>query len=76
MNHDTEAEHILAMFNSLDISSATKTGDVRLSMSIGIAVFPGHGNIADDLISSAHELPLAGRERGGNIILFPEDIKA
>ena len=71
-----EAGKILTMFNALDISSATKTDDVHLSMSIGIAVFPGHGDIADDLISNAHELPLAGRERGGNIILFPEDLKA
>jgi len=71
-----EAEKILSMFNVLDISSATKTDEVHLSMSIGVAVFPGHGDIADDLISSAHELPLAGREKGGNIILFPEDIKA
>lgn len=70
----SEAGKILAMFNGLDISPATKTDSVQLSMSIGVAVFPGHGDIADDIISKAHELPLAGRERGGNIILFPEDI--
>lgn len=70
-----EAESILVMFNNLDISTATKTGDVKLSMSIGIAVFPGHADISDDLILLAHELPLAGRARGGNVILFPEDVK-
>jgi diguanylate cyclase (GGDEF)-like protein len=71
-----EARKILAMFNTLDISKATKTDEVFLSMSIGVAVFPGHGDVADDLISNAHALPLVGRDRGGNIILFPEDTKA
>jgi hypothetical protein len=32
-----------------------------------------HADIADELIARAHELPLVGRERGGNQILFPED---
>jgi diguanylate cyclase (GGDEF)-like protein len=72
----SEAEKILAMFNSLDISEAVKTGDVKLSMSIGVAVFPGHADISEELILLAHELPLAGRAKGGNVILFPEDIKS
>lgn len=68
------ASEIMKMFNMLDISSATKSKDVFLSMSIGAAVYPDHADVADDLISKAHELPLAGRERGGNVILFPEDL--
>ncbi len=71
-----EAGLILRMFNMLDISEATGSDDVRLSMSIGIAVFPGDADISDELISLAHELPLIGRARGGNMILFPEEIKA
>lgn len=67
------AEEILHMFNALDISGATGSKDVFLSMSIGVAVYPDHANIAEELILKAHELPLAGRERGGNLILFPED---
>lgn len=70
-----EAQKILSMFNNLDISGATKTNDVYLSMSIGIAIFPGHADTSDELISITHELPLAGRARGGNVILFPEDVK-
>ena len=70
-----EALAILKMFNELDISGATNASDVFLSMSIGAAVFPEHADIADDLISKAHELPLVGRERGGNLILFPEDLQ-
>jgi len=71
-----EAGQILWMFNNLDISDAVKTGDVQLSMSIGIAVFPGHADVSDELILLAHELPLAGRAKGGNVILFPEDVEA
>jgi len=77
-NHDKkmaleEAEKILQMFNTLDISSATGSKDVFLSMSIGIAVYPDHANIPEELILQAHELPLVGRSRGGNMILFPAD---
>jgi diguanylate cyclase len=66
------AEQIRSMFNALDISSATGT-PVTLSVSIGIAVYPDHGETAEPLIAAAHELPLVGRSRGGNLILFPED---
>ncbi len=69
----SEAGRVLEMFNRLDISSATGTNDVFLSMSIGIAVYPDHANFSDELIQKAHDLPLVGRSRGGNLILFPED---
>ncbi len=69
-----KAEAILKMFNELDISTATGDKTVFLSMSIGAALFPEHADIADDLILKAHDIPLVGRERGGNIILFPEDL--
>jgi diguanylate cyclase (GGDEF)-like protein len=69
-----KAEAILKMFNELDISTATGDKTVFLSMSIGAALFPEHADIADDLILKAHDIPLVGRERGGNMILFPEDI--
>ena len=71
-----EAELILEMMNNLDISEAIKTDNVKLSMSFGIAVYPDHAGISDELILKAHELPLIGRARGGNIILFPEDVTA
>lgn len=70
-----EARAIMKMFNTLDISSATKTNDIFLSMSIGAGVFPDHADVADELILKVHELPLAGRAMGGNTILFPEDVQ-
>jgi len=70
-----KAEEIREAFNSLDIRSVTGGTAVTVTVSIGIAVWPEHGQNAVDIISAAHALPLVGRERGGNFILFPEDAK-
>ncbi len=67
------AASLRSMMNSLDLSEITGGKDFRLSVSIGIAVFPDHADNAEELIAKAHELPLIGRARGGNVILFPED---
>jgi hemerythrin len=67
------AAGIREMLNGLDLSAITGRSPFTLSASTGIAVFPDHGQSAPELIAKAHELPLIGRERGGNKILFPED---
>jgi len=67
------AQGIKGMFNALNLSAMTEGSPFSLSVSIGIAVFPDHAKTAEELIAAAHELPLLGRERGGNKILFPED---
>ena len=67
------AEGIKTFLNNLDLSAMTEGSLFNLSVSIGIAVFPDHACTAERLIASAHELPLIGRARGGNKILFPED---
>jgi len=67
------AQGIKKLMNSIDMSAVTEGKPFTLSVSIGIAVFPDHAKTAEDLIARAHELPLLGRERGGNKILFPED---
>jgi diguanylate cyclase (GGDEF)-like protein len=67
------AEAIRGILSALDLSQLTGGADFHLSVSTGIAVFPDHAASAPDLIARAHELPLIGRERGGNRILFPED---
>jgi diguanylate cyclase (GGDEF)-like protein len=68
-----EAEGIRNMMNNLDLSGVTGSSGFRLSVSIGIAVYPEYTGDAEELIALAHELPLIGRGRGGNKILFPED---
>lgn len=59
--------------NKLDVSGATGGNEFPLTSSIGISLFPGHGTDVEDLLFKTHELPLVGRKRGGNLILFPED---
>ena len=59
--------------NGLDVSKATGGIPFKLTVSIGISLFPDHGRNAEALVSVTHELPLLGRKRGGNLILFSED---
>ncbi len=68
-----EAKSIQEKMNSLDITTATGGEPFQITASFGISLFPDHASSAADLIALAHELPLVGRGRGGNIILFPED---
>jgi diguanylate cyclase (GGDEF)-like protein len=62
-----------ARLEALDLSALTKEPGLRLSISMGLALFPAHGSTAEDLIRICAALPLAGRARGGSLILFPED---
>jgi diguanylate cyclase (GGDEF)-like protein len=67
------AKDFQRILNALDLSAMTEGQAFVLSVSIGIAIYPEHAREAQELITRAHELPLIGRDRGGNQILFPED---
>ena len=67
------ARSIQARLRALDISPLTRDSELRLSASLGIALFPEHGAEAETLIKVCAGLPLVGRARGGSLILFPED---
>lgn len=67
------AHKIQKTFAGLSLQDVTGENAFRLTVSIGIAVFPFHGKKAGELIEKAHELPLIGRAQGGGKILFPED---
>jgi diguanylate cyclase (GGDEF) domain len=67
------AEKVQAFYNALDLASFLPVSGIHLTVSTGIAVYPEHANQAKELIEKAHGLPLVGRARGGNKILFPED---
>jgi diguanylate cyclase (GGDEF)-like protein len=69
------AEEIRKFYNTLDLASFLPVTDIRLTVSIGVACFPEHGDNATTLIEKAHALPLAGRAMGGNRILYPEPDK-
>jgi diguanylate cyclase len=67
------AEGIQDFLKNLNISEVTKGKKFKLSASVGIALFPEHFTDPEELVFKTHELPLLGRKRGGNCILFPED---
>jgi diguanylate cyclase (GGDEF)-like protein len=68
-----QAVRIREFMNNLDVSEATGGKEFHITASIGITLSPDHGKNAEELISKTHELPLVGRRRGGNLIIFPED---
>ncbi len=68
------ALRLQSMLSALDLSALTGDTGFHFSMSLGIVLSPGHGNEAESLVTACAGLPLAGRERGGAAILFPEDL--
>ncbi len=67
------AEKLMDFIHHIDMKEVTGGSGFTLSASFGIAVYPLHASSSEELIQKAHELPLVGRARGGNLILFPED---
>jgi diguanylate cyclase len=67
------ARGLQARLSALDLSGLAAGGVPRLSVSLGIALFPEHGADAEALIKASAGLPLVARSRGGSLILFPED---
>jgi diguanylate cyclase (GGDEF)-like protein len=68
-----KARILQAELKKTNLSAITAGGGFTMTISIGIAVYPEHGTTDAELIARAHELPLIGRARGGDKILFPED---
>ncbi len=67
------ARTLQARLSALDVSKLTGDPELRLSISLGIAIYPEHGTEAEALIKAAAGVPLTARSRGGSLILFPED---
>lgn len=67
------AGRVRELMRALDLSSVTGGRAFTLSVSVGAALYPNHGGNGAEVIAAAHELPLLGRARGGDQILFPED---
>jgi diguanylate cyclase (GGDEF)-like protein len=68
-----EAERLAALLRAVDIGKPTGNAGLRLGVSFGIALCPEHGTTVESLVEAVRGLPLVGRERGGDAILFPED---
>ena len=70
----TFADKIKHELETLDLSHLFNGEKIFLSMSLGIVLFPQHGKIYTDVVTRCSGIPLVGRQRGGSMILFPEDI--
>jgi diguanylate cyclase (GGDEF)-like protein len=68
-----EAERLAALLRAVDVGKPTGNAGLRLGVSFGIALCPEHGTTVESLVEAVRGLPLVGRERGGDAILFPED---
>ena len=68
------AEKIKKELETLDLSHIFNGEKIFLSMSLGVVLFPQHGKIYTDIVTRCSGMPLIGRQRGGSMILFPEDI--
>jgi len=68
-----EAEKLRHFIASLNLSKLTHTSSFHLTASVGIGLFPEHGNEPQAFLDRVHSLPLAGRNMGGSMTLFPED---
>ena len=68
------AEKIKTALETLDLSHIFNGEDLRLSMSLGVVLFPEHGKTYTDIVTQCSGMPLTGRQHGGSMILFPEDI--
>ena len=72
----SETEIIRKNLASVDLGAIIHSDSlIHLKSSFGIALYPEHAHMADELILAVCDIPLFGRELGGNVVLFPEDIK-
>ena len=68
------AEQIKDELEHLDISRIFNGCPFFLSMSLGVVLYPEHGKTLTEIVSLCSGMPLTGRQRGGSVILFPEDL--
>ncbi len=65
-----QARRIQEFLNSLDLTGITGESDFHFSTSIGLSLYPDFDGTVEQMATATHELPLVGRSRGGNKILF------
>ena len=66
---------ITQFFRRIKLDKVIPVSEQRLTASVGVALYPEHGEDMDSLLSIVSHLPLEGRKRGGDTVVFPEDVK-
>lgn len=60
------AKEIASAYKNMDLSEMLGTDSVKISVSMGIALFPGNADNSKDLVSEAHRKLYRARDLGGN----------
>jgi len=63
------AVELRSVFYNMDLSGITGTADIRLTVSIGIAMYPEDTLNSADLVKIAHEKMMTARSHGGDEII-------
>ena len=64
------AQAIQTCISSLDLSPVIGSDPFNMTASVGIGIYPDISTDGENLIRLTHELPLEGRQRGGNRVLI------
>ena len=62
------ADEIRKIFNEMDLSGVIGSDEIRITVSIGIALYPSETDQSKELVTMAHHKMLRARETGGNTI--------
>ena len=65
-----KAKEIGASYNTMDISGIVGPENVRIKVSIGIALYPDHSETSAGLVEIAHKKMFNARDSGGNRIII------
>ncbi len=58
-----------AAFYNMDLSGITGSADIKIKVSVGIAMYPDDTESSADLVKIAHEKMMTARAKGGNKII-------
>lgn len=64
------------LVESVNLPLSYKEGELRISVSLGIAIFPTQGDTVDDLLSKAYEAMYLAKAEGKNRYIFWQDSSA
>jgi len=63
------AGELSSTFYNMDLNGITGRGDIKIKVSIGIAMYPDDTLSSEDLVKLAHERMMSARGEGGNKII-------
>lgn len=68
-NAAARAEELRTTFRNIDVTGITGSTEIKITISIGIAMYPDDTESSADLVKIAHEKMMTARSQGGNITI-------